>query len=169
MTPQKKQGTTAKPANSAHWTHRKKNTPSDTTSTGKGNATTPTGKGSTQSSQSSTTYVTDCGGPAENTPKKTVTKSQSSTVKIVTDCGGKTEGDNNTSSTKKAPIPTPKPPHPSPAPWPKTNEPVVIERAVDLGLSVFGATATLVRKAFQTLAHTTCGAYPRNWNKRNNR
>lgn len=137
MTPQKKQGTTAKPANSAHWTHRKKNTPSDTTPTGKGNATTPTGKGSTQSSQSSTTYVTDCGGPAENTPKKTVTKSQSSTVKIVTDCGGKPVSGKNTSNTKKAPIPTHKPPRPNPNPWPKKNESAVIERAVDLGLSVF--------------------------------
>lgn len=129
VTPQKKQGTT-KPSNSAHWTHRKKTSPA---------ATTPTNKGTiTQSAKFSTIYVSDIGGfPAEGNNKKTVTKSQTSTVKNVTDCGGKPVSGKNTSNTKKAPIPTPKPPHPSPAPWPKTNEPVVIERAVDLGLSVF--------------------------------
>ena len=102
-------------------------------------ATTPTNKGTiTQSAKFSTIYVSDIGGfPAEGNNKKTVTKSQTSTVKNVTDCGGKPVSGKNTSNTKKAPIPTHKPPRPNPNPWPKKNESVVIERAVDLGLSVF--------------------------------
>lgn len=66
----------------------------------------------------------------------------------------------NRTNQKNPPIPTPKPKRINPNPTPEKNEPIVVERAVDLGLSVYWSDRNLGAKSISDPGEYFCWGLP---------